>query len=353
MTNTSEPFLAMLDSEPDPARRISLLRDRLSLAQQQELLGPEVELLRRLANAYQDLNRLGLAHRYRSAAIELIERHPEEIDLAIQAYVEGDLGRTDYETGKLDDAERHFARALELAERAAELQSVCTMRYNLLLCRVGRGHRADADRTASIILHEAASIELHSIAALTHLLLAQLAVSEGRLNESHRHARKALSHAERSDDSVLESRLRAEAQATIGQAYYAAGLATGDEEYILEAERRFGRLRSSSARVAPGVREAELETEWGRMLELKGRLPEALLHYQLALDAWEEVRRGLSYEEFQASYPEGGAPLRARGRPQVASRECRWRFRSGGAAAQPPAAGPGRRSARLGGDARR
>src|SRR6185436_3671860 len=119
--------LSKLNGETDPAKRLAILRECLSLAQQRRLHEIEVEVLRWLANTYQDMNDLGRAHRYRSAALEVIQKYGAAVGHRVQSRVENDVGRTQLEAKEFRDAEKHFARALEMAERAHDAEAACVM----------------------------------------------------------------------------------------------------------------------------------------------------------------------------------------------------------------------------------
>ena len=285
-----------LSEVPEPTRRIELLREALSLAQQQEMIAAEAEYLRLLANAWQEAGQLAKAHIYRTAAAGLIKGQPEAIPRQVHMRVFGDLGRTEYEACRWPQAEAHFQRAFDIARELADDEARCLYRMNLGLCWAHTVGVEKAREVGEEIVREAESKGYHRVLGLQHVNLAALSLSADRLNDTQRHARQALACATQLGDPLL----RANAASLIERAYQAAALVTGRHDYGGQASR----WADGASSVDPLV-----TADRARVYERGGKVDEALREYESALESYERSRKGLGYEQFQLSYFRSVQPL--------------------------------------------
>ncbi len=212
--------------------------------------------------------------------------------------VEGDLGRSYIEAHDWSKAEIHTRRAVEMAEALHDERALCIYQINMGLVYVNTARRGQACLLADRVLRTATHLHDHYILGLQHLNLASLLLPEVRLNDSQRHARQALVHADISGDLYL----RMKAQSVLGESYRLARLVTGRREYSTDAEHHLQQSVELARSLGNPSLEADAENEWARLCEDRCQPLEAANHYDRALGLLEKVRIGLGYEEFQLTY---------------------------------------------------
>ena len=219
----------------DSKRRIAILRELLSLAQQARNELAEIEFLRWLGNAFQDAGDLRKAHAYRVTAARLINETRVDVPPVLRMTVEGDLGRSFVAAHDSENAEEHTNAALELARQLNHERGMCLYRLNLGLIYAETGRTDTALALGREVIADATRLGDHYILGLQEMNLAGLYLHRFELNESQRHARRALAHAEFSNERAV----KAGSQRMIAESYRIARLIAGAREYSEDAERVF------------------------------------------------------------------------------------------------------------------
>jgi CHAT domain-containing protein len=285
--------------------RIELLGQLLSWAQQQDDAVLEIVALRFLGNAYQDKDELRKAHSYRVTAAKLIEVLGPDCPQQLRMWVECDLGRSYIVVEDWSKGEAHTQRALEIAGSLADEQATCMFKLNLGLVYFQTGRKQEAFQLGTEVIQVAERLQDHYILGLQHLNLASFCLQHGfRINDSLRHARQALAHADLSEDTQLRMR----AQEVLGKSLRAAHLLTNRSRFAKEAEDNLRQTVELAQSLDNLSLEANAEIEWAGLCDDRRQPAEAAAHYNRALDLLDKVRGGLGYEEFQLTYFESFQP---------------------------------------------
>jgi tetratricopeptide (TPR) repeat protein len=283
----------------DVAGEIHVLEQLLSLSQQAGKVPGEIECLRWLGNAYQEKGELHRAHSYRVEASRLAADPRSGCPPRMQMFVEGDLGRSYIEVQDWQRAETHTRRALQTAEQLHEEQALGIYKINLGRVFSETNRVAEAHRLAEEVLTLAGRRNDHYLLALQHTNLASLLLShEARLNESMRHARLAISHA----DQAQRPALRLQAEGLLAEIMRIAGRLTGRDEYGDQAERQFQETADRARALGSPTTELIAEENLVTLYESRGQAGRALHHVRRVLELLERMRQNLGYEEFQLSY---------------------------------------------------
>jgi tetratricopeptide (TPR) repeat protein len=265
----------------------------------------EIEVLRLLGNVYQEKDQLQKAHSYRVTAAKLAEDPRSHCPPEEQMRVEGDLGRSYIAVHDWPKAEAHTQRALEIAESLPDERNRCIYKMNLGLVYVNTDREQEAFRLGGEVLRVAKRLPDHYILGLQHLNLASFLIQKVRLNDSQRHARQALAHADLSGDA----RLRMSAQRVLGESFRLARLLTGRREYSADAEHHLQQTVELARTLDNPSLEADAEIEFAELCEDRRQPTEAANHYRRGLELLEKVRSGLGYEEFQLTYFRSFEPI--------------------------------------------
>ncbi len=278
--------------------QIEPLRQLLSLVQQSVNVAVEIELLCLLGNVYQEKGQMQKAHSYRVAAAELIEDHRSECSVELQMAVEGDLGRSYIEVHDWTKAEHHTQRALDMAESLDNKQGHCIYKINLGLICANTDRLTQAHQLAEGVFRIAKPLNNHYILGLQHVNLAEFLLREVRLNDSQRHARQALAHADLSGNMQL--RLRA--QRIIGDSFRCASSLISSRMYSVDAKQNLQQTVGLARSLGNPSLEVEAEIGLAELCEVSHKPSETINHYSQALELLEKMRSNLGYEEFQLTY---------------------------------------------------
>jgi tetratricopeptide (TPR) repeat protein len=290
--------LEAAERERNPAKIIDILRQLLSIAQQGENKILEIETLRSLGNVFQDCGQLQKSHAYRVTAENLVKELGEECPIDVQMMVEGDLGRSYIEAQDWKKAEEFTSRALAKAESQNHVEGIRIFKINLSAIFANTGKAQEAIALGNQVLALPSIQGNHYALGLQHLNLAVLMLKVLQLNDSQRHARNALAHAELSGNTQL----RTQAQEILGESFRYAQMITGNYEYSREAEHHLQEAAASAESQQNYFVLANAELTLAEFDEARRNFEGAGQHYQQAMDALEQVRRSLGYAEMQGTY---------------------------------------------------
>jgi CHAT domain-containing protein/tetratricopeptide (TPR) repeat protein len=282
----------------DADGQIEILRSLLSIAQQSGNRIGEIEVLRWMGNALQDKGLLQKAHAYRVTAERLMHELGEECPPVLRMSVEGDLGRSFIETKEWNAAESHTREALRMAEELEHEEGLCIYNMNLARVLTASGKVDEAIRRGKEVLAIAERRRDHYVLGIQHLNLAGIYLQQLQLNQSQRHARLALAHA----DVTGNPDLRSKAHRLIGESYRLGRLLSGRHEYAAEAIHFLTGMLESARVDGDAATEAETHLQLARVNADLRKSPEAAKHYRASLEALERVRKTLGYESFHLSY---------------------------------------------------
>jgi CHAT domain-containing protein/tetratricopeptide (TPR) repeat protein len=290
--------LQAAEQERNPEKIIEILRQLLSIAQQQENKILEIETLRRLGNVFQDGGQLQKSHAYRVTAEKLVKEMGQDCPIEVQMMVEGDLGRSYIEAHDWKKAEEFTSRALAKAEAQNHAEGLRIFKINLSVILANTGKAQEAIALGKQVLALPTSQGNHYSLGLQHLNLAVLMLKALQLNDSQRHARNALAHAELSGNTQL----RTQAQEILGESFRYAQMLTGNYEYSREAEHHLQEAAENARSQQNYFVLANAELTLAELDESRRNFEGAGEHYQGAMNALEQVRRSLGYAEMQGTY---------------------------------------------------
>lgn len=278
--------------------QIEPLRQLLSLAQQSVNVAVEIELLRLLGNVYQEKGQMQKAHSYRVAAAKLVEDRRSECPVELQMTVEGDLGRSYIEVHDWTNAEQHTRQALEMAESLNNKKGQCIYKINMELIYAQTDRMTQTYQLAEEVFRIAEPLNDHYILGLQYVNLAKFLLKEVRLNDSQRHARQALAHADLSGN--IQLRLRA--QSIIGDSFRYASSLVSSFMYSTDAKRNLQQTVELARSLGNPSLEVEAEIGLAELCEVSHKPAETINHYSQALELLEKMRSNLGYEEFQLTF---------------------------------------------------
>jgi len=290
--------LADAERRRDPDAQISILRQFLSIAQQNSNTPLEIHALRGLGNAYQEKDELSRAHSYRVTASQLADDPRSQCPLDLKMVVECDLGRSYIEARDWPKAEMHTQRAIALAKSLHRERDHCIFQLNMGVICAATGRLEEAHRLADEVQQLGERLHDHYILGLVHCNQAGWLLEETRLNDCQRHVRQALVHADHTGDAQIRMRV----DKILGECYRVGRLATGRREYSSDAERHLREALEKARAVNNPSREYEAVTELAKLCEDLGRPDEAADHSRRALELLEQIRGCLGYEEFQLTF---------------------------------------------------
>ena len=282
----------------NPDGQIEPLRQMLSLAQQSGDVWLEIEVLRLLGNAYHEKGKLQKAHFYRLIAAKLIEESCSNYFLEGKMALEGDLGRSYIEVHDWTKAEHHTKQALEMAESLGHEQGQCIYKINLELIYAKTDRMAQIHQLVEEVFRIAEPLNNHYILGLQHVNLAEFLLSEVQLNDSQRHARQALAHADLSGNMQL----RLHAQRIIGYSFRYASSLINSFMYSVDAKRNLQQTVELARSLGNPSLEVHAEIGLAELCEVFHQPVETTDHYDRALKLLEKMRSNLGYEEFQLTY---------------------------------------------------
>ncbi len=302
--------LAEVEEELDPERRIELLRQLLSWAQDAPgvPLIQQIELMRWLANDLQDRGDLREAHSYRVEAAKLAADPAGECPASVRLWVEGDLGRSFVEAHDWHRAQEQFRKALALAEEAGEERERILCKLNLALTAGNTGRLAECRALDDEVLRWGAAHDDRYVLGLQHFNIALRMKNEARLNECYRHSQEALAHAIYTGNVSLQ----AMARTLQGEALHLGHLLTGRQKYSTESEWHLLQSRDEATAHGNPALAAQAALALADFYESRHRTQAAFQAYESALSALEKVREQLGFEEFQLSFFRALEPIYGR-----------------------------------------
>lgn len=221
-----------------------------------------------LGTMYRRLNRTAKAISSYESGLAIASRS-SELALAARGYM--GIAASLYDSGDLDAAIRTYRRALELFQRAADISFELNAMQSIAIVQFEAGDVANAKRSAERTMGRALEVGERHWAAVAEVILARVALSEGRTQDALKMARHAEQALRESGDRIQQ----ADALGATGAAYEALGR-TGDAD---KAYRRSIDLYTSIGDFAD---RSGMAAEYARLLRARGEVDAAFEMLELA-----------------------------------------------------------------------
>ncbi len=221
-----------------------------------------------LGTVYRRLGRTSKAIAAYEPALAMASRI-SELEVAARGFM--GMAATHYDSGELDTAIANYRRALELFRRIADIDFELNALQSIAIVQLESDKLAEAKASAQRAMSRAIEVGNARWAAVAEVILARVALRDGRPDDALRMA----SHAEGLLDEAGDRIQQADAQGAIGAANEALGRhAAADEAYRRSIE--------TYTRVNDVADRSDMAAEYARVLRARGQLEDAYAMLELA-----------------------------------------------------------------------
>lgn len=234
-----------------------------------EIVDPRLRsrVLISLGTAYRRLNRTSKAIAAYESALAIASR-ASELRLAARGFM--GIAVTHYDAGEMDAAITSYQRALELFRRVADLDFELSTLQSIATIQFEAGDE-NAKTSAKRAMDRALEVGNAHWAAVAEVILARLALKEGRAADALRMAKHAETILRESGDEIQ----RADALGATGAAHEAMGKTT-------EADRAYRRSIDLYTSIGDFADRSGMAAEYARVLRARGEVDKAFEMLELA-----------------------------------------------------------------------
>lgn len=243
------------------------------LVERYEVLDPRLRsrLMVALGTAYRRLKRSSKAITSYESALATAARS-SELALAARGYM--GIAATHYDSGELDAAIANYRRALELFRRVSDIDFELNALQSIGIVQFENGETAHAKASAERALQRALEVGSAHWAAVAEVILARVALREGRLDDALRMAK----HGERVLEGSGDRLQHADAFGAIGAACEALGRHA-------DADRAYRRGLDMYTSIGDLADRSGMAAEYARVLRARGEIDAAFDMLELARGA--------------------------------------------------------------------
>ncbi len=240
------------------------------LLEKHEIADPRLRsrIVASLATAYRRLNRTSKAISAYQDALAAASRGSE---LTGAARILMGIAATHYDSGELDTAIATYRRALELFQRVADIDFELNAMQSIATVQLESGDVQGSKPSAERAMSRALEVGNSHWAAVAEVILARIALKEGRADDALRMAKHAETILRDAGDEIQ----RADALGAIGAAHEALNKAA-------EADRAYGRSIDLYTSVGDFADRSGMAAEYARVLRARGEVDKAFEMLELA-----------------------------------------------------------------------
>ncbi|MBT7600911.1 MAG: CHAT domain-containing protein [Anaerolineae bacterium] len=302
ITKATNELIDQVEAAATPEKKIELLNQLLSVAQQTNKPLAEISTLNRLGNMWQDLGDIQRAHSYRLEAQSLLQLHEDISPANLKINIEIDLGRSYIEVRDLKNAEIHTHKALQLLNQIKKTEKRefihCIILINSSTIADLSGENKLAIKHIKEALQKAELLDDSYLLALTYVNLATFSLNEYQINATQRYAREALAHAIVAKNPLIVRK----AKMLLGGSYSRASATYRNYSYSAKAVRYFKESAQIAKQFGNPIIEVDTITELATIFSQLGKPKQAIEYFKKALQLLENIRKNLGYEGFQTAF---------------------------------------------------